>query len=96
MERGIAAYIVDAQNRLSLLDGARTFSREKQWGKYVSFAPYTEEVTGITLTGFKYPLKDKTIYRGEEVGLCISNEIAEDTAVITLEEGILICIESHD
>ena len=96
MERGIAAYIVDAQNRLSLLDGARTFSKEKQWGKYVSFAPYTEEVTGITLTGFKYPLKDKTIYRGEEVGLCISNEIAEDTAAITLEEGILICIESHD
>ena len=72
MERGIAAYIVDAQNRLSLLDGARTFSRETQWGKYVSFAPYTEEVTGI------------------------SNEIAEDTAAITLEEGILICIESHD
>ena len=96
MERGIAAYIVDAQNRLSLLDGVRTFSRETQWGKYVSFAPYTEEVTGITLTGFKYPLKDKTIYRGEEVGLCISNEIAEDTAAITLEEGILICIESHD
>ena len=96
IERGIAAYIVDAQNRLSLQDGARTFSRETQWGKYVSFAPYTEEVTGITLTGFKYPLKDKTIYRGEEVGLCISNEIAEDTAAITLEEGILICIESHD
>ena len=32
IERGIAAYIVDAQNRLSLLDGARTFSRETQWG----------------------------------------------------------------
>ena len=96
IERGIAAYIVDAQNRLSLLDGARTFSRETQWGKYVSFAPYTEEVTGITLTGFKYPLKDKTIRRGEEVGLCVSNEIAEDTAKITLEDGVLICIESRD
>ena len=96
MERGIAAYIVDSQNRLSLLDGERTFSKAEQWGKYVSFAPYTEEVTGITLTGFKYPLKNKTIYRGEEVGLCISNEIAEDTATITLEDGVLICIESRD
>ena len=60
------------------------------------YAPYTEEVTGITLTGFKYTLKDKTIYRGEEVGLCISNEIAEETATITLEDGVLICIESRD
>ena len=65
-------------------------------GKICFFCSLHEEVTGITLTGFKYPLKDKTIYRGEEVGLCISNEIAEDTAAITLEEGILICIESHD
>lgn len=87
---------MDSQNRLSLLDGERTFSKAEQWGKYVSFAPYTEEVTGITLTGFKYPLKNKTIYRGEEVGLCISNEIAEDTATITLEDGVLICIESRD
>ena len=90
------AYIVDSQNRLYLLDGEREFSKETQWGKYVSFAPYTEEVTGITLTGFKYPLKDKTIRRGEEVGLCVSNEIAEDTAKITLEDGVLICIESRD
>ena len=96
MERGINAYIVDSQNRLYLLDGEREFSKETQWGKYVSFAPYTEEVTGITLTGFKYPLKDKTIRRGEEVGLCVSNEIAEDTAKITLEDGVLICIESRD
>ena len=58
--------------------------------------PYTEEVTGITLTGFKYTLKDKTSLPGEEVGLCISNEIAEETATITLEDGVLICIESRD
>lgn len=96
MERGIAAYIVDSQNRLSLLDEERTFFKETQWGKYISFAPYTEEVTGITLTGFKYPLKDKTLRRGEEVGLCISNELEQESATITLKEGVLICIESRD
>ena len=58
--------------------------------------PYTEEVTGITLRGFKYPLTDKTIRRGEEVGLCVSNELAEETASITFSDGILICIESKD
>ena len=53
-------------------------------------------MTVITLPGFKYPLKDKTIYRGEEGGLCMSKEMAEDTAAITLEVGILMCFESQD
>lgn len=96
MERGIEAYIVDAQNRICLLDEGKTFCRSSLWGKYVSFLPYTEEVKGITLKGFKYPLNGRDIRRGQETGLCISNELAEDTAVISFEEGILICVESKD
>ena len=96
MERGVTAYIVDAQNRLRLIDAPCSLEKTKQWGKYVSFAPYTEKVTGITLSGFRYPLNDKTIFRGEEVGLCISNEITADLAHVSLKKGILICIESRD
>lgn len=96
MESGIQAYIVDAQNRICLLDEGRNFYRSALWGKYVSFLPYTQEVKGITLKGFKYPLLNKDIRRGQEVGLCISNELAEDAASISFQEGILICIESRD
>lgn len=96
MQRGIMAYLIDAQNKLYLLDEGKTFYRERQWGKYVSFLPYTEEVRGITLRGFKYPLTGKNIRRGEEVGLCISNEVAEARAELHFEEGVLICVESHD
>lgn len=96
MQNGVPAYLVDRQNRVCLLDEGKTFYRKSMWGKYISFLPYTEEVTGITLTGFKYPLTDKTIRRGEEVGLCISNELAEDGAQLKFEEGVLICIESCD
>lgn len=96
LERGIAACIVDAQNRLRLIDAPFRLKKADQWGKYISFAPYTEEVTGITLSGFRYPLKGKTIYRGEEVGLCISNEITDEIAQVSLKDGILICIESRD
>lgn len=96
MQRGITAYLVDAQNKLYLLDEGRTFYRGSQWGKYVSFLPYTEEVRGITLRGFQYPLTEKTIRRGEEVGLCISNEVVGDSAELCFEEGVLICVESHD
>ena len=96
LEKGIDASLVDTQNRIYLLDQGKTFYRKTLWGKYVSFLPYTEEVTGITLTGFRYPLQDKTIQRGQEVGLCISNELAEDRAVLEFREGILICVESSD
>lgn len=96
MQSGVEAWIVDAQNKVYLIDEGKSFCRDSLWGKYVSFLPYTEEVTGITLRGFKYPLTDRTIRRGEEVGLCISNEVTGDTAEITFEEGVLVCVESRD
>ncbi len=96
MQRGIMAYLIDGQNKLYLMDEGKTFYRNRQWGKYVSFLPYTETVHGITLRGFKYPLTKKDIRRGEEVGLCISNEVVEERAEIGFEDGVLICVESHD
>lgn len=96
LQQGIEAWIVDRQNRVMLLDGPKRFARASQWGRYISFLPYTEEVKGITLKGFKYLLDGKDIRRGEEVGLCISNEIAEDCAEITFSDGVLICVESCD
>lgn len=96
LQRGVEAWLIDSQNKLYLLDQGKKFYQEELWGKYVSFLPYTEKVEGITLRGFRYPLNEKNIQKGEEVGLCISNELAEKEATIELAEGILICVESRD
>ncbi|MBP3926388.1 MAG: thiamine diphosphokinase, partial [Clostridium sp.] len=72
----------------------RTFQKKNLWGRYISFLPLTEEVRGITLTGFKYPLTDKDIAIG--TSLCISNELKKEEGVLELENGVLICVESHD
>lgn len=96
MQKGVDAYLVDEQNKIYLLDEGKTFCQGTVWGNYISFLPYTETVTGITLQGFKYPLNQRDIRRGEEVGLCISNELAEQKAVLTFDTGILVCVESHD
>ena len=87
---------MEEQNKLFLMYEGKTFYREQLWGKYVSFLPYTEQVTAITLQGFRYPLNRKDIRKGEEAGLCISNELAGDTATIEFEDGVLICVESGD
>ena len=49
---------------------------------------------GITLKGFKYPLTDRDIFIG--TSLCISNELVEEEGRITLSDGVLITVESHD
>lgn len=98
--KGLQANCYDAKNRIYILDSEQkneyNFSRSRQYGTYVSFLPITEHVKGITLTGFKYPLQDKDISILSNPSLCVSNEILEETAMISLKEGILMCVESKD
>ena len=96
LERGIEAELVDPQNRISLFRDRKVFDREQTYGKYISFIPLTERVEGLTLTGFLYPLQDKTLSIGIESGRCVSNELAGEKAEASLKSGILICIESRD
>ena len=94
LQKGIEAYILDRQNRMYLIDGEHTFRSSELWGKYISFLPLTEQVNGITLTGFKYPLYLKDIEIG--TSLCISNELEGEEGGITFTDGVLIVVESHD
>ncbi|MCI8465329.1 MAG: thiamine diphosphokinase [Lachnospiraceae bacterium] len=94
LKRKIPCYIIDAHNRISLLDSSRELERSQIWGRYVSLIPFTEQVKGVTLTGFKYPLTEATLTLGNSLG--ISNELLESRGRIALREGILIYIESRD
>lgn len=91
---GIEAMIVDAHNQIYVIDSDKHLKKDKIHGKYVSLIPYTDCVTGVTLIGFKYPLCDMTMTKGNSLG--ISNELLEEEGVIKLDKGILIVIESRD
>ena len=99
-KNGLSANLYDRQNRICVLDSAErtdyVFYRDRIYGTYVSFLPVTETVKGITLEGFKYPLCGKDISILENPGLCVSNEVEAEQAVLTFQEGILLCIESRD
>ena len=94
LNRGVSAVLADEKNRIFLMDKGRTFKKSQCFGKYISFLPLTEQVKGITLRGFKYPLTSRDITIGPS--LTTSNEIEAEEAVITFDEGILICIQSRD
>lgn len=86
--------IVDPHNRISMIDSSVELKKEECFGSYVSLLPVTPEVCGLSLTGFKYPLKNHDLKKFSSLG--ISNEIVESVATIEFTEGILLVIESRD
>ena len=96
LEVGIPACIIDENNRIRLIDKTTELTREECFGDNVSLIPYTDEVSGVTLKGFYYPLNNKVLNRFKEPSLGISNKIIEDKCIIEIESGIMLVIESRD
>lgn len=94
LENGIPAQIVDAHNRLYLIDSNHAIARSEAFGPFISLIPLTQSVKGVTLKGFKYPLVERELIIGESIG--ISNELTEETGYIELKQGVLIVIEARD
>ena len=85
---------MDEHNRIRLVKDRLVLEKKEQFGKYVSVVPLWKQAKGVTLKGFAYPLENAVMEGFTSLG--ISNEIAEDRAEISVEEGILIVIESKD
>ena len=94
LEYGVAIELVDANNRIRMIRDELMLEREMQFGKFVSVLPVDGDAVGVTLEGFKYPLEDATIKTFSSLG--ISNEIVKELAVVRVNEGVLLVIESRD
>ena len=96
LNAGAECFLLDASNRIRLIDAPLTIRKAEQFGDYVSLLPLTTVVDGVNLIGFKYPLTSYTFTSTGSAGLGVSNEIVEEEAVIQLKSGIFIVIESRD
>lgn len=94
-ELGVQVSIMDANNYIRLVPSGTVLKKKGQFGRFVSFFPLGGEVQGLTLEGFKYPLKEHCL-RARDSGLTVSNEIKEDTAEVTFDSGTLLMIMSRD
>lgn len=94
LEHHIEGRIIDTHNRIRLVENREVLNKESQYGAYVSLLPLTTALKGVTLRGVKYPLTNAEITSDNTLG--VSNEIIEEEAVITIEDGIGILIESRD
>lgn len=94
LEEGVRMELLDAHNRICMINHSVTLKKKEQYGNYLSLIPYNGNVTGVTLKGLKYPLHDYTMGGFNSLG--ISNEIVDDEASIELTSGQLLVIESRD
>ncbi|MBR3833670.1 MAG: thiamine diphosphokinase [Lachnospiraceae bacterium] len=94
LDQGVKASIIDEQNKITMIDKQLKISKKNQYGKYVSLIPFSDEVTGITLSGFAYGLSDATMIKADTIG--ISNEIREEEGFISIKTGYLMVMETKD
>lgn len=94
LNNNINCSILDENNKIYLINSSTQIEKSLAYGNYISLIPFTTNVTGVTLKGFKYPLENYTLEIGKSLG--VSNEIVDNLAKIELDEGILIVIESKD
>ena len=74
---------------VTILDGHGAYSGEK-----VSVFAFDPSGSGVTLEGFKYPLKNANLFSHYPVG--VSNEIIASQGKITVKKGTLLIIISRD
>ena len=94
LESNVSIQLVDAHNRIRMINDSLTISHTEQFGGFVSVLPVNGNAKGVTLKGMKYPLQDAVVPQFSSLG--VSNEIADETAEISVTNGIILVIESRD
>lgn len=94
IEEGILIELVDAYNRVRMIDSCVEIKKVEQFGSFVSILAVKGDAKGVTLEGVKYPLNDADVNAFSSLG--ISNEIVEEKSRISVAEGVLLVIESRD
>lgn len=91
--------IKDEKNSVTLLRPGEYFVAKDDY-KYISLVPFTPSVSGLSISGVKYTLKDAELTHDNTLG--ISNEITETssntslTCEISFKTGKLLVCQSND
>ncbi len=91
---GVQAWIMDENNRISLVPQDFGLKKEDAYGRYFSLFPLGCELEGLTLEGAKYSLHNHRLCACDS--LSVSNEFKETEIKISYRAGKLILMETRD
>lgn len=90
--RGVKTCLVDEHNIITLVMDSLEINGSV--GQTISLIPLTTEVSGVTTRNLEYPLLNRTMGAGSSIG--VSNVMTDESAGISVDDGILIVIMSRD
>lgn len=93
-QANVTMAIVNEHNAIRLVTSHHSLTVTKSHFAQVSLLPLTQTVRGIDLEGFQYPLQQAQLIIGQSLG--ISNILIASQGTITIQEGLLLVIESID
>lgn len=88
-KRGAVGYLVDGNGMMLVLED-ETVEFQKGLEGILSLFSLSQESSGVTIKGMKYPLEQAVLRNDYPVG--ISNEFTSEQAVISVEKGQLVCM----
>lgn len=94
VSHGARAAMDDGRQFVEVLQGPAKREYAKDFRSYCSLLALSSHVTGVTLSGFRYPLTEGTLTYDFPLG--VSNEIREPVATLRFSEGRLAVIRSAD
>ncbi len=94
LDSDVEAYILDANNRISLWKNEIVLSVEEQFGTYFSLFPLGGAVEDLTIEGAKYTVAHYKMSPYES--RCVSNELIGQDVRIAFPEGIVVLMETKD
>ncbi|GBF34057.1 thiamin pyrophosphokinase [Desulfocucumis palustris] len=93
-DKGVPAKIINQFNEISLVTPGEPAILKGLPGETFSLLPLTAEVTGVNVTGARWPLRDAVFSIGNPYG--ISNEVAADRVEISITSGLLLLIKINE
>ncbi len=90
-QRGAMCCVIDKDHQAFAIKNKTCRIKRGKWAN-VSVFSMDRESKGVTLRGLKYPLTDAVVTNMFPIG--VSNEFAEDTASISVKDGMLLIILS--
>lgn len=92
--QGIALALMDRQNYVVMHQGGMQQFTMPDAYQYFSLIPLDAVLTGVTITGAKYPLENAKLYRSAMIS--ISNQATDAHFTITVRQGRALVIFSKD
>jgi len=90
---GAELRLVRSATTVRAIQGGRRLDLEGGAGDLVTLLPLAGDATGVRTRGLRYPLAGETLLLGRSRGL--SNLIEQAPASVSLEEGMLLIIETR-